>query len=234
MKLFRDLELLLNSKIATTSNMALLRQVVSRPNEETWKYPKLEAPFKTELYKMLEKDYGDIECLKKLFSFSLQATAELGEWCADRVWSHALGEEMRPKFYGKLNNAYKRLDVEEATKMSENQKRRISELTERIAKYKLASGVDIFKHLSPKMKILVQKLSNLFEERKNTKCIVFTKQRHTARLLEEVFKELNIENLIPGVLIGIRSGDYLGMNSSYHQQFKTMVKFKKGDLTCLV
>lgn len=230
----RDLELMLDSKITTTSNLTLLRQVVNRPEEESWKYPMLNTPFKTKLYEMLEKDYGDIECLEKMFSFSLQATAELGEWCADRVWSHALGEATLPKLYGKLNTAFQRLAVEEAAEMTEKEKKRITELSEKVAEYDLASGVGIFEQLSPKVKVLVQKLSSLFEEAPDTKCIVFTKQRHTARLLEAVFKELDIASLIPGVLIGIRSGDHLGINSTYHQQFKTMARFKKGDITCLV
>ncbi|CRG84276.1 endoribonuclease Dicer [Talaromyces islandicus] len=232
-KAAQDLELLLDSKISTTSNLTLLRQVVNRPEEEAWKYPMLNEPFKTKLYEALEKDYGDIKCLAKMFSFSLQATAELGEWCADRVWSHALGEATLPKFYGKLNAAFKRLAVEEASETTENNKKRVTELSERVAKYALSGGVGIFEQLSPKVKVLVQKLSKIFEEKPDTKCIVFAKQRHTARLLEAVFKELDIVNLIPGVLIGIRSGDHLGMNTTYHQQFKTMVKFKKGDITCL-
>lgn len=230
----RELELLLDSKISTTSNLTLLRQVVNRPEEETWKYPILNEPFKTKLYESLEKDYRDIECLDKLFSFSLQASTELGEWCADRVWSNALGEATLPKFYGKLNTAFNRLAVEEASEMTENEKKRIAELSERVARYDLTSGVGIFEHLSPKVKVLVQKLSKFYEEAPDTKCIVFAQRRHTARLLEAVFKELDITNLIPGLLIGIRSGDDLGTKSSYHQQFKTMLRFKKGDITCLV
>ena len=38
----------------------------------------------------------------------------------------------------------------------------------------------------------------------------------------------------PGVLVGIRSGDVAGMNTTYRQQFKVMTEFRKGGINCLV
>jgi endoribonuclease Dicer len=88
--------------------------------------------------------------------------------------------------------------------------------------------------MSPKVSRLREKLVECFRKAADTKCIVFTKQRHTARLLGDLFIQLGIQNLRPGVLIGIRSADDAGMNTSFRQQFTTLVKFRTGELNCLV
>jgi endoribonuclease Dicer len=228
------LESLLHSKIATTENMALLQTVVSRPIEELWRYVEPRRAFKTALYQTLEKDYGDMECLKKIFTFSFDATSALGPWCADHVWVTALSEDSLPKFHGKITTSFKRMPSEAAAKMVEREIQRLNRLSETVAEHKLPSGSDILEQLSDKVKVLYQNLSKRFLEAPKTKCIVFTKQRHTAQLLKAVFEELSVRNMRPGVLIGMRSGDYAGMNASYNQQIKTTIKFRKGEFNCLV
>lgn len=224
----------MHSKIATASNLALLRQVVSRPEEEQWKYPALKKPFKTALHQILEEEYGDMECLKPIFTFSYEASSHLGPWCADHVWSGALSEKMLPRFHGKITSTCKRLGGEAATQKAETEVSRLKEISELIANYKMPNGSNILEQLSDKVRVLYQHLIKRFEEAPNTKCIVFTKQRNTAKLLEAVFKQLHVPNMRPGVLVGIRSGDIGGMNSTYHQQFKTTIEFRKGELNCLV
>lgn len=224
----------MHSKIATASNLALLRQVVARPEEEQWKYPALKKPFKTALHQILEQQYGDMECLKPIFSFSFEASSYLGPWCADHVWSGALSEKMLPRFHGKITTTWKRLGGEAATQKTETEISRLKEMSELIANYEMSTGPRILEQLSDKVRVLYQHLTKRFEEAPNTKCIVFTKQRNTAKLLEAVFKQLSVPNMRPGVLVGIRSGDIGGMNSTYHQQFKATIDFRKGDLNCLV
>lgn len=107
-------------------------------------------------------------------------------------------------------------------------------MSELIANYELPIGPNILEQLSDKVRVLYQHLTKRFEEVPNTKCIVFTKQRNTAKLLEAVFKQLSVPNMRPGVLVGIRSGDIGGMSSTYHQQFKATIEFRKGELNCLV
>ncbi|KAH8705121.1 putative RNA helicase/RNAse III [Talaromyces proteolyticus] len=229
-----ELETLLNSKIATTSNLALLRQVVTRPDEELWKYPIPKEPFKTKLHEILERKYGNMECLSKIFAYSSQASVELGEWCADRIWLTALREESLPKFQGRLSTSHQRLAHEDAVKLTEEGTKRLNDLSDMVVKHELPRGAAIFELLSPKVQLLYQNLSKHFEKLPNSKCIVFTKQRHTAKILEDVFKELSVSTMRPGVLIGLsKSGDSLGTNTTYHQQFKTMMRFKKGELNCL-
>ncbi|KUL90852.1 hypothetical protein ZTR_00903 [Talaromyces verruculosus] len=232
-KAAQELESLLHSKIATASNLALLRQVVARPEEEQWKYPALKKPFKTALHQFLEQQYGDMECLKPIFSFSFEASSYLGPWCADHVWSGALSEKMLPRFHGKITTTWKRLGGEAATQKTETEISRLKAMSELIANYEMPSGPRILEQLSDKVRVLYQHLTKRFEEDPNTKCIVFTKQRNTAKLLDAVFKQLSVPNMRPGVLVGIRSGDLGGMNSTYHQQFKATVDFRKGELNCL-
>ncbi|OKL56214.1 Dicer-like protein 1 [Talaromyces atroroseus] len=220
-------------KIATTTNLALLQTVVSRPIEELWKYVEPGRPFKTFLYQTLEKQYGDMECLKKIFTFSLEATSALGPWCADRVWVAALSDDSLPKFHGKITTSFKRVASETAATMVNNEIQRLNRLSEVVANYKLPRGPDILEQLSDKVKVLYRNLLRRFVEAPKTKCIIFTKQRHTAQLLKEVLEELSIPNLYPGVLVGARSGDYAGMNATYNQQIKTTIKFRKGEFNCL-
>ncbi|KAL1967917.1 hypothetical protein VTN77DRAFT_2334 [Rasamsonia byssochlamydoides] len=226
------LEKLLDSQIATTSNLTLLRQVVNRPTEQVWKYPRLDPPFKTALYECLETRFGDVECLAKIFKFSLNASSELGEWCSDRVWAYVLAEEVLPKLQGSVSRAFNRSIRNGSMDKVENEINRLKDACQVVAAYKLRSH-DISHQLSPKVQLLRDELSKHFGRAANTKCIVFTKQRHTARLLGDLFTSLDIPNLRPGVLIGVRSGDDAGMNTTYHQQFKAMMRFRKGELNCL-
>ncbi|EEA28280.1 Dicer-like protein 1 [Talaromyces marneffei ATCC 18224] len=232
-KAAQELESLLHSKIATASNLTLLRQVVGRPEEEQWRYPALKKPFKTALYQILEKQYGDMECLKSIFTFSFEASSYLGPWCADHVWSGAISEKMLPRFHGKITTAWKRLGGETAMKKTETEISRLRQMSELITNYGMPSGPAILEQLSEKVRVLYQHLTKRFEEAPNTKCIVFTKQRNTAKLLEVVFKQLSVPHMRPGVLVGIGSGDICGMNSTYPQQFKATIEFRKGELNCL-
>jgi endoribonuclease Dicer len=229
----RTLEMLLDSQIATTSNLTLLRQVVSRPTEQVWTYPRLDPPCKTALYECMESRFGDMGCLAKIFKFALNASPELGEWCSDRVWTYALAEEVLPKLQGSVSRVLNRSIQNGSMERVEKEINRLKEACEVVATYRLRNH-DISRQLSPKVQLLREELSKQFQSAENTKCIVFTKQRHTARLLGDLFTSLDLPNLRPGILIGVRSGDDAGMNTTYHQQFKTMMRFRKGELNCLV
>lgn len=235
MKLIRDrkLETLLDSRIATTSNLSLLRQVVRRPTEKVWKYNRLEPPFATELYKLLKDKFGDLKCLEGVFRFSWIASSELGKWCADRAWTHALADDVLPKLEG---NVSKLLHSESSSQVPEQAYKeitRIKEASELVRNYSF-NDPNIPGELSPKVQVLRNELSKYFERPTDTKCIVFTQKRYTAKILYELFAHLNMPYLHPGVLVGVRSGDIAGMNTTFRQQFLALVKFRKGEINCLV
>ncbi|EER25001.1 Type III restriction enzyme, res subunit family protein [Coccidioides posadasii C735 delta SOWgp] len=232
-KAARNLETLLNSQIATASNLSLLRQSVARPNEEVWSYDRLDQPFETRLYKELRSRFGDLRALEKLFTFSLKASSNLGAWCADWVWSYALTEESLPKLEGRAaRTAMGNLPIAKIVR-PEAEIQRIREASEIIRSHKFGDPAIRPELLSPKVRRLHHELLKYFERHTDTKCIVFTEQRHTARILCDLFSKIGTKHLRPGVLIGVRSDASGGMNISFRQQVLAVVSFRKGEVNCL-
>ena len=104
----RDLETVLNCQIATASDLALLRNAVSRPKESVAEYDRLSRPYDTPLCAKLKSEFGDLEALSKIFSFAREATAQLGEWCADELWRFALAEKESEKVERKMERLFLR------------------------------------------------------------------------------------------------------------------------------
>ncbi|KAH3204436.1 Dicer-like protein 1 [Aspergillus fumigatus] len=226
------LETFLDSRIATTSKITLLREVVSRPIEKVWAYNRLEPPVATELYKLMDTRYGNIKVLEGVYRFAWNASSELGKWCSDRAWRHALADDVLPKLEGNINKL-----IESNTMKAEHGAVfkdiiRIREASETVKNY-FFTDPELPGELSPKVQRLRMELSKHFNDTTGTKCIVFTQKRYTAKILNELFTVLNIPNLRPGVLIGVRPGDIGGMNITFRQQFLALVKFRTGEINCL-
>lgn len=229
----RRLEKLLDSRIATTSNMSLLRQVVRRPVERVWSFNRLEQPFATRLYKQLEDRFGDMACLEGIFRFAWQASSELGRWCSDRAWARALADDVLPKLEGNVRKTANSETSSDVPESAYKEILRITEASEIVKGYEFSSP-EAFGQLSPKVQVLREELVHYFGRPTETKCIVFTQKRYTALILSELFQTLNVPFLRPGVLIGVRSGDLAGMNITFRQQFISLVKFRTGEINCLV
>ena len=228
------LETLLDSQIATTSNLALLRQSVAHPKEQVWTYERLSPPAETELLRDLKSRFGDISILEKLFRFAHDASSELGRWCSDWVWSYGLSEEVLPKLEGRVDRIYLREGQKRSSSASQNEIQRIRDAREMVRNHEFLEPSDSLDHLSSKVLLLHQELSRYFERPTDTKCIVFTKQRHTARLLGDLFARIGSKHLRTGILIGVRADDTGGMNLSFRQQILSLMKFRNGELNCLV
>ncbi|KAL4872672.1 hypothetical protein BDV12DRAFT_210544 [Aspergillus spectabilis] len=210
------LEALLDSKIATASELSQIHRFVKRPTEEVWTYSNLGSPFGTELYNLLKTRFGDIEDLKSSFRFSWLASSELGRWCSDGVWKHVFSDRVLPKLEGKSK--------EELSLLQE---------ASEIARAHILSSPDEPGQLSQKVQILRKKLSDHYQRNPDTKCIVFTEMRLTALMLLELFIALKIPQLRPGMLIGARSDDLTAANISFRQQFLALVNFRSGEINCL-
>ncbi|GAA83316.1 hypothetical protein AKAW_01431 [Aspergillus luchuensis IFO 4308] len=208
------LEKLLDSRIATTSNMSLLRQVVRRPVER------------------LEDRFGDMACLEGIFRFAWQASSELGRWCSDRAWARALADDVLPKLEGNVRKTANSETSSDVPESAYKEILRITEASEIVKDYEFSSP-ETFGQLSPKVQVLREELAHYFGRPTETKCIVFTQKRYTALILSELFQTLNIPFIRPGVLIGVRSGDLAGMNITFRQQFISLVKFRTGEINCL-
>ncbi|KAF7591232.1 Dicer-like protein 1 [Aspergillus hancockii] len=204
------LEVLLNSKIATTSKFTVLRQVVNRPVEKVWEYPKLDPPFATKLYQVMENRFGNI----------------------NRAWVHALADDVLPKLEGSVR---KLTDSKTSPQVSESAHKEVLRLQEAsgVVKNHSFNSLDVPGELSPKVQLLCKELTKYYERPTGTKCIIFVQKRYTAKMLFDLFNTLEIPYLRPGLLIGVRSGDVVGMNVSFRQQFLALVKFRNGDINCL-
>ncbi|OGE58522.1 hypothetical protein PENARI_c001G00533 [Penicillium arizonense] len=224
------LETLLDSRIATTSDLSLLRHFVSRPKEEEWVYQVLHSPFETELYGTMKTKFGHLSVLETTFQFALHASSELGGWCADQVWPLALANEMLPKLEGQIA---KNADVSvEASEKASKEIKEIQEANEFVKTY-MTNQPSEPGDLSSKVQLLMKKLEEKFQRAPQTKCIVFVQRRNTAKVLLQLCKRLRIPNLRPDVLVGVRKGDPVGMNSTFRLQFLTLIKFRQGEFNCL-
>jgi endoribonuclease Dicer len=231
--IYRNLEALLDSKIAMTSKLTILRQVVNRPNEEVWIYDKLQPPFTSDLYKLMESRFGDISHLEPVFRFARHATSELGTWCADRVWVSALADDVLPKVEGSIGGKRQSTGLGQLPKDVHRDITRIKEASELVESHP-PNDPGAPEALSSKVRVLWKEISQCFGQETNTKCIVFTEKRYTAKVLFDLFTVLNVPGLRPGVLIGVRSSDRIGMNVTFRQQILTMVRFRTGEINCLV
>ncbi|KAL4937415.1 hypothetical protein BDV06DRAFT_226972 [Aspergillus oleicola] len=210
------LEEYLDSKIATASPLSQIHQFVKRPTEEVWVYDRLEAPFGTKLYNLMETRYGDIEALKAVFRFSWEASSELGKWCSDGAWKQTFSAKVLPKLQGKSRQETSRLQQ-----------------ANDIACEHVRGGPDEPGQLSKKVQVLQKKLTEHYRRNPETKCIVFTKMRYTALMLLELFEVLGIPHIRPGLLIGARADDLTGANISFRQQFLALVRFRTGEINCM-
>lgn len=187
----------------------------------------------SDLYKIMKDRFGDIASLEGIFRFAWNATSELGKWCSERAWAYTLGDDVLPKLEGKVS---KLLNSDAPTRIPETAYKEIARIKEAsdIVRNYPSNHPNAPGELSPKVRLLCDKLSQYFEQPTDTKCIVFTERRRTAKVLLELFSTLNMPHLRPGVLVGVRSGDIAGMNTTFRQQFVTLVKFRKGEINCLV
>lgn len=227
--------MMMDSQIATASNLALLRQAVARPTEDLWEYDRLGLPFETELYKYLHRQYGDISTLDKLFKFSLEASSTLGSWCSDWVWSYGLSEEALPKLEARTSRKLMRNMPMVSSDNPEAEVQRIKAIGEYVKTFQFEDPAARPDLLSPKVRLLHAELLARFENDPDSKCIVFTEKRHTARVLRDLFVKIGSRRLRPGLLVGVRSGNKnIGTEISYRKQYMNVSAFRKGDLNCLV
>lgn len=203
-----------------------------RPTEETWTYKKLKPPFATELYEAISQKFGETEALKPIFRFALNATSELGKWCADQVWEQALAGDVIPKLEGIVSKEFDSGSPKMTVEAAQVDIMRAKEACEIVKAHQFKHPLDSGQ-LSPKVELFLTRLAEHFAESKDKKCIVFTKRRNTAKTLLRLCEELDIPNLRPGVLVGARNSDITG-NITFRDQFLVLVKFRQGEVNCLV
>ena len=230
----RELEAMLHCQIATTSDLSLLRMSISRPEESLAVYGRLSYAYDTPLCSSLKEKFSDLEALPKFFRNAREATSQLGEWCADHLWRFVLDEDQAIKVERKVERKFNRDTDNRPVEMLDAELIRLKEAKEMVKNWTFTKPDVSEPSLSPKVLLLHKYLSLIFERPSNVKCIIFVKHRYTARLLAQLFNLIGTPNLRLDLLIGSRNGDVGDVSFSFRQQVLTLMKFRKGDINCLV
>lgn len=225
---------MLHCQIATTADLALLRTSVSRPNESIVEYARLQPPHETALGLELRTRYGDLESLAKTFNDAKEASSELGEWCADQVWSFATTEKEAIRFERRIEKAYAKKHETIPVDMLDDEIRRLHEVQDFVKDWKFVGPAESSSGISSKVQVLRQYLDLIFERPTNARCIVFADRRSTARLLNKLFTNIGSPHLRTGLLVGARKGEPGDVMLSVREQILTLKRFRKGVLNCLV
>lgn len=234
---------MLDCQIATASDLSLVRNSISRPNESIVEYSKLRYPYATPLCALLKDRFGDMEVFSGLLIFARDATSYLGEWCADHFWSMALADQESLKVERKLERSFrpdggKRIlfPVEEnqPIHLLDAELSRIREAKSIVQDWTFPAPKFEENILSSKVLLLYRYLGLIFEKPSDARCIIFVKRRYTARLLVALFTQIGMPLVRLGLLIGTRYGDPGDVKISFRQQILTLTKFRKGEINCLV
>ncbi|EOA87001.1 uncharacterized protein SETTUDRAFT_31304 [Exserohilum turcica Et28A] len=226
----RDLEKLLDAKIATTES-ALVSNSISRPEEEVAVYARLKDEYETPLHQKIKARFGHIQAYDKFFIASKRHCRELGRWASDTYWSFAFAENQSRKLeereHMKHNNA-----SPDRVKEWDAKLKRLQEAAEYVQKFD--PGICTLSHqdVSSKVQKLHHWLSLYYERSDEARCIVFVQERQTAQLLQLIFSQIGGPHLRCSVLVGINTRVY-EQNISLRNQVLTVAKFRRGELNCL-
>ena len=146
---------MLDSRITTTSDLALLQNAVSRPKEIIGQYEPLGHPFETTLYQELSQLYGGASgSMSKVFAFALNASAELGEWCAEYVWGFALSELESHKLERRAEKELNQRLTAEQTNKIESEIETIREAHRYVSEYFIKDPIPRIEMFSSKVNML--------------------------------------------------------------------------------
>ena len=228
----KELESILHCRIATASDLSLLRFVTSHPEEMVWVYEQLDPRCDTSLTKELNDRFCHVSALTKYFQRSRTARSELGNWSADQVWRTCLqGDAAR-----KMERRLERLLNEEhrLVLLPEAEIRQIRMARDIIEQWPTTILSKELNSISSKVLKLLRHLNEIYKTPTDTKCIIFVTQRYTACALQNILTQLCTENLRLGLLMGTRAGEIENGGLSVRDQLLTISKFRKGDLNCLL
>ncbi|KAI0152527.1 hypothetical protein F4776DRAFT_652761 [Hypoxylon sp. NC0597] len=229
-----QLEGLLHSQIATVGDISVFAKAsINRPIEDFIEYGLPPASFETPLWQKLYVLVGHNEAFRRLFTYSRSCTAELGRWCADRVWKLCLTEQEAQKVEAKTERNFTSSKAQFPIAALDAERVAVREAYKMVANYSLPSPERNPFHLSTKVEALIGALQKHLNPVKD-KCIVFVEQRLTAMLLTDLLRQqsLNLSEIRAGMLLGVGSdsGDSV---MTLKEQFMTMHQFRNGDLNCI-
>lgn len=205
------LEGLLHCEIVTVADASVFtKSSLNRPVEDFLEYSVPPQPFETPLWQKLHKLVGHNEVFTRLFAYSRNCTAELGRWCADRVWKMCLTEQEALKMEAKTEHNFTNGKVNLPISALDAERLAVREAYELVAAHELPEPKRDLFHLSTKVEALIRALREHLDSDQN-KCIVFVEQRLTAMLLADLMKQPTI-----GVL-DIKFGTLVSVVHLFHE-----------------
>ena len=193
-----ELEAMLHCEIATPKDKSSLQGYkVTSQQEHVVAYPALGSRFTTELYDKIHEKLKSNLVFRKPLLYAHNASKELGGWCADRLWSFCLGEDECQKLLAKTESRHHAVKTLEPLAILEEQKSQLEDARSIVKSHIFHSpcynpALDTSPNLSSKVVLLIRYLRERFERPTDDKCIVFVRQRYTARLLTMLFSEPTI------------------------------------------
>ncbi|GIZ41243.1 hypothetical protein CKM354_000455600 [Cercospora kikuchii] len=228
-----ELECLLDSKIATTSDMSLAA-AIKKPKEEVLSYDALpHAGFETELLRDIKTRFEHIPVFSNVFERAAQIARHLGRWCADSYLLHAFSHDKSGKYEMEVEKKFHARRVQQEVSELDNAVKEIREAIEYVQTRKDVLDRLHSTDLSSKVQKLQHYLRLQFERPSDHRCIVFVDRRYTARMLHNLFLRLSTPHMRGHFLVGSNNGGLDEDSFSFKQQVLTLLKFRKGELNCL-
>ena len=177
--------------------------------------------------------YVQIGALKKIRESAVRALSELGPWCADKIWHYALEDNQLPKIQRTIEEP-DGLPCRSTAKIDEELRclKMAANLTSRHrVRYDGAINDGDVTH---KVRVLHSHLEEQFSSNPLSTCIVFVRERTTARALFDVFKQLlPVKHMVSTYLVGTSTGEPGDAMNSWVQQKATMKSFRSGTVNCI-
>lgn len=234
-----ELEELLDCRIATTSDMSLA-DAIKKPNEQLIIYPALpHVAFETALLQKLKARYSGMEVLTKIFAAATDIARHLGRWCADCHLLLAISPEKLKRLELKVENRfYERTSLQDPEKRQKELDIMLKEINEAVI-FTQEHGASAIADLDPQADLstkvisLANYLFSQFERETNHRCIVFVKEKITARLLHALFDRIQTKFMRTAFLVGQKGTDTFEGSFSIREQVITLLRFRKGMTNCL-
>jgi endoribonuclease Dicer len=231
-KAAHNLEALLHSKIATTTDQMLASNNITKPLEEVALYSPLKNGVETPFHLQVKAKYGDVASFRKFFGASKQHASELGRWASDMYWSFAFTDEQSCKLQNREEFKYNRTTKDYSVAELDAQMQTLKEAAEFVQQHDFGLPTLSDRDVSSKVQQLHYWLNLYYERSGAAHCIVFVEKRQTARLLTDIFNHIGGPNLHCDVLVGVnaRAGEE---HVSLRSQILTLQKFRRTELNCL-
>ncbi|KAB8298252.1 hypothetical protein EYC80_001985 [Monilinia laxa] len=244
-----ELEGLLHSQIATAVDPSLMQYSIKGKPETIAYYDSLGPRFDTPLCLQMLPLLKDNPVFRKPFIFVKDASRTLGSWCVDQIWTFCLQEEESKKLQAKTEQAHHKRRVPEPLEVLEKRKEQIQEAKTIVKGHNFApphfatklsddlkTRIHYSNNLSTKVVALLSILKDRFQRPTNDKCIVFVRERYTARLLATLLStpEAGTPFLKAAPLVGTTSAEAGEMNITFRSQTLTMHDFRNGKINCLI